>query len=334
MGIDLGNCNGALPGFYPYCSGGFGVFGVYVSTQGIVPAIAGLVVLLGIGIWIIYLVRASSKARRQLEIFKKQWIARNELDFATSQRIRAQLTLSGPPPSVAEPAAFQVRLVENLTLVEVQRHPEKHLETSITGWLDHHLGVYGWGAAVRIGNVGLGMGQIGIAGQSQVNLSMQGTITTDLLNNGLLAVFKYTLPTGNAETLRVIAPADSAIQEFLSRLAGTLRAQVIEGSHCAGAIAQLASPQLRISVSKVSDQLSMQKEEITSLGERPPLKVVGAVLSEGMMLGEAIQFADDPRWYNLFPISFCGQAKALTEEAQAALAAIPLPPVGTNAFQV
>ena len=78
-----------------------------------------------------------------------------------------------------------------------------------------------------------------------------------------------------------------------------------------------------VSVSHVSDLLkSLERRPLES---RPTVSVVGAMLAEGIMLGEAIQFANESRWYDLFPISRSMKAMQLAREAQTALAAEPLP---------
>ncbi len=299
--------------------------GVCVSTVHNGLIICGVLVVCGVALLVI----ASRRVSFKNEDIDKHWLARNELDYATSQHIRTQLPVAGPPPSIAEPAAFEVRLAENLVLGEIDRHFDRRMEGSITGWLDHRLGVYGWGAGVRLGNVGLGLGQTGIAGQSQVNLSLEGTIRDDLLNNSFIAVLERTLPTGMVDTLRVIVPPDSAIRAFLHRFVGALGQQVTSGSHCHDAFLPLAS--LPISVSHVSDLLkSLERRPVES---RPTVTVVGAMLAEGIMLGEAVQFANDSRWYNLFPISSCMKAMQLARDAQTALAEEPLPLLRIAAVQ-
>ena len=161
-----------------------------------------------------------------------------------------------------------------------------------------------------------------MSGQSQMNLSASGSIRDDLLADSFIAVLERDRPDGMVDTVRVVVPSEPAIREFLNQFVHTLGKQVVEDSHCYAAFSELAS--LPLSVSYVSDLLASTLRRPPQ--SRPTVNVIGARLAEGIILGEAIQFSHDPRWYNLFPISICVKAEELAEKAQTALAALP-PPV-------
>jgi hypothetical protein len=289
--------------------------------------IVAVVTALYVTFYAVIMVRASAKARRRNEETNRRMALYNDLDYTTSQNIQKQLTPSNDPPSVANPSAFPASLYEDMGVGEISRHFDQRMQASISGWLNHELSFHGWGAGLRVGNVGLGLGQMGLSGQSQVNLNMSGTMRDDLLSDSFVAVFERTLPNGMTDTLRVLVPPEPALHDFLSQFVNGLAQQITPGTHCQAALhpvfSSLAS--LQLSVSRVSDLLSSILRQPAE--KRPTVKVIGVLLSEGIMLGEAIQFAQDARWYNLFPISRCLEAKRLTGEAQAALASIPLPPL-------
>src|SRR5690242_20035035 len=68
----------------------------------------------------------------------------------------------------------------DLRLGEVSRHFDTNTSAQISGYMSHDLGFHGWGAGIRIGGIGLGTGQLGLSGQSQVAMSSNGVNRQDL----------------------------------------------------------------------------------------------------------------------------------------------------------
>lgn len=241
----------------------------------------------------------------------------NQRDFnvadSISQRMsrlltNAQHTLELQPSSL--------RPVQQLRLGEIARHFDSQTTASIEGWLDHNLGVQGYGVALQVGRVGIGLGRIGVSGQSDVHLSFSGTTRDNLLGDGFIAVFEQDLSGGGIDTLRVIVPSDPASRDMVTQFATALGRGFGEGSHTEGILAgnaALLAKSFHTNVSYISDRLNAVLRMPAE--QRPMISVVGAPITEHALLGGALQFAGDNTWYQLFPVVLIEQLTELVAEA-------------------
>lgn len=175
--------------------------------------------------------------------------------------------------------------------------------------------------------MGLGVGQVGISGQSSVHLTLSGTTRDGLLADAFVAVFEHDFPDGRTDTLRVIVPSEPAAREMVSQFLTTLGKSFGEGSHRDTALSQnaaLLARSFKTDVSYVSDRLSAVLRLAPE--KRPRISVIGAPITEHALLGGAVQFSGENTWYQLFPLGLIEQVAQLVSDSSAEQVVDPLLP--------
>jgi hypothetical protein len=252
------------------------------------------VVTCGVGliIYIIYYSRVVSKIQKQ-----------NECDYNASIDLNKELSqLSIHRPTIMGDTS-NIRVFRKYLVGEVTRHFDSQTNSQITGWLDHNLSVVGWGVGARVGSTSLGIGQVGFIGKSDVHLDSAGTARDNLLGDGFVAVLEEKPLSGKSDIVRVAVPSEPAAREYIASLLLAFGKVFGEESYRDIAfkenITALQSA-AHNDVSYVSDRLSSILR--MSPDRRPSVTVVGSEMTEHAILGSAIQFEDDQRWYQLFPV--------------------------------
>lgn len=207
------------------------------------------------------------------------------------------------PPWVGDSDAQGQVTLADLRLVESARHFDSQLSASIGGWLDHNLGLHGFGVGTHLGGLGLNLGTFGLSGQSQAHLSVDGTARDNLVGEGFMAVFERRGPDGQTDTVRLVVPPEAVAREMLAQVLSTATQAYIEGSHAAQAVTTAAPHLMAVlpaETSHVSDRLSLMSK--TGDGERFGVSVAGVEISTGVLLGAAIKLEPDGAWSQLFPL--------------------------------
>jgi hypothetical protein len=211
-----------------------------------------------------------------------------------------------------------------LRIGEVSRHFDSNTSATITGWLTHNLGFHGWGLGVEIGALGLGLGMLGLAGTSQVNLTSSGTTRDNLMSDGFVAVLEQDTPTG-PDTVRLVVPSEQAARELVSALLDEVAEDFtktdgngetsVEYPPAYSALERLGQRLLAFpdEASYVSDRLHsvMRMPE----GSRPSIAIWGSSLSQHAILGSAIRIGDDGPIQPLFPLDLITAIRKVTERA-------------------
>ena len=272
------------------------ILGFFVGPSLGAGTVDGLTALIGWGLVAVWL-WSNHQARAT-------WSKRNDRDYRASQIIEQHLgdvARRDEPLSDSSPNVLTVR---DARVGEVSQHFDQRLSASVSGWLRHELGLHGWGAAGSVGNVGLGLGNVGISGSSLVNLDVSGVIRDDLSGDGFVAVLERDQPNGAIDTVRVIVPSEPACREYIANLMSAMGTTFGGGSHRDETLRRFG-PQLAASfpcdVSHVSDQLRAILRQPTE--RRPAVSVVGEDLGASVMLGGAIRIGGDAPWQQLFSIS-------------------------------
>ncbi|MGH8067084.1 MAG: hypothetical protein ACRERE_17960 [Candidatus Entotheonellia bacterium] len=244
-----------------------------------------------VGLWVTY------RARRE-------WSRRNDQDYSASQAIAQRLSGIGGRNEPLSDRSSGMRIIQGATVGEFSQHFDQRLSASVSGWLQHELGLHGWGVGGSVGRVGLGVGKVGISGVSSVDLDVSGVIRDNLGGDGFVAVLEQDQPNGMIDTIRIIVPSEPACREYIAHLLSSIGATFGTGSHVDETFRRY-SPQLAASfpcdVSHVSDQLRAMLRQPPE--RRPTVSVVGEDLGGSAILGGAIRFGADGPWQQLFPIT-------------------------------
>lgn len=216
----------------------------------------------------------------------------NNRDYRVSKAIETGVPIVCSGPVFPPGSAPGFSRILDLRLGEISRHFDSQLAASLEGWMDHDLGFHGFGVGLGVGGVGVRVGNLGLAGHSDVHLTMTGTARDNLLVDAFMAVLEEDLPRGGLDTVRVVVPSEPAARQFVSGLLDQWAERFGAGSHTeyivrAGAI-KMVQGSFKLDVSYVSDRLGailrMPPEK------RPTISIVGPELAEHIVLGSAIRF--------------------------------------------
>jgi hypothetical protein len=199
----------------------------------------------------------------------------------------------------------------------------------MTGLVNHELGFHGSVVGLSVGGVGLGLGRIGLSGQSGVEMSGQSTARVDLLNDAFVAVFDEPSPGGVPDTLRVIVPSEAACREFLGTSVSAVGTDL-------GIPGWRLGPLTDVAVSAVSPEIGYVADRLGAAlraGPNPDLafSVVGISVAPHTLLGGAIRMPKEDRWVQLFPVAllrFVGALSARLSLGDADSQAALTPPGG------
>jgi len=295
------------------CEGGMhviipGAFAISDSTTNLTLLIVGLIYLL-LPSWLIWITARGSYLKKGAT---KLWLERNDLDFAMSKTIQARLdALLSSPLSIVNRSDYY----QNLRIGEMSRHFDSQTKAIITGWLDHQFAIEGKGIGLQVGNVGLGVGKVGITGQSQANFGLSATTRDNLLGNGFIAVLERDMYGGLVDTVRVVVPSEPAIREFVEQFMDGLSAIFYRTSYCGNVFsAYTASLQQLIEISYVSDLLSACLRMPPA--RRPRVSVIGEKINEHAIIGDMILFENEGRWHTLFPTHLLREINGIAIQAR------------------
>jgi DNA-binding SARP family transcriptional activator len=201
------------------------------------------------------------------------------------------------------PGVAATREVDRLKVVELNRHFDSQLEASINGTLDEFTRDKGW-------NIGIGFGPFGASrsisqgfGHGDLNLGLHGTMQEDWAHENFVAVFE-TQPGDEADVFRLIVPSDPAVHKYVQNLLWSWQRDLGVDS----AAELLVRRALYDLPDRVVSDASYVADRLTSIlqmepSARPELSVVGTAMGGHALLGGAIQFGRDGRWYQLFPVA-------------------------------
>lgn len=229
---------------------------------------------------------------------RKDILQSNEVDALAAQRLVTALT--SQVPSTVNSLGLQgpgITSYSNLSIGESLRKFDSDTTASLTGWIDHSFSFEGWALGLNTGRIGLGLGSLGLRGQSTVDLSMSGRTRTDLMGDGLVAVFD----TDSFDTIRMVCPSENSTAEFISEYVKSLL--ITLGEHTwMGEVLQEYLDLIVVSytnnVSYVSDRLAAALR--APADRRPTFRVTGIEVSRNAVLGCAIQIGEG-EWNSLFP---------------------------------
>jgi DNA-binding SARP family transcriptional activator len=211
-------------------------------------------------------------------------------------------TLSGDVP-LTLPGVTGTRKVDRLKVVELNRHFDSQVEASINGTLHEFTRGKGW-------NIGIGFGPFGLSrsmsqgfGDGVLNLGLRGTMQEDWAHENFVAVFE-THTGGQTDVFRLVVPSDPAVHEYVQNLLWSWQRDLGVDS----AAELLVRRALYDLPGRVVSDASYVADRLTSIlhmepSARPEVSVVGTAMGEHALLGGAIQFGRDGRWYQLFPVS-------------------------------
>ena len=210
------------------------------------------------------------------------------------------------PPTT--PATYGVITRAGLQIGEVSRHFDSGTAGQITGSIAHEFGFHGGAVGITVRGVGLGVGSLGLSGQSSANLQTESTTRPDLLNDGFLAVFDEPSPLGIPDTLRVVVPSEAACREMLQELMAAAGAAVV------GGLTALQLSHLTAVATSVSTEIGYVADRLSAVirvspSPSPVFSVVGLEVGSHTLLGGAIQMPGEERWMQLFPF---GLLRAIT----------------------
>lgn len=204
------------------------------------------------------------------------------------------------PLTTPDTPAVEVR--RNLRLGEIRREFDSQTAGVIQGTMQHELGLHGNFTGVKLGGIGIGRGQLGLSGVTDVNLKTRSTTRSDFLSDSFVAIFDEPRQSVIPETLRVIVPTEEECRELIVDYFSSVSTQMGLNRFNEGLdqrIMQVATQSIATDISYVSDRLSAV---LRMNAEKPPtFNVVGVMSGPHMMLGGAIQMQGDDRWLQLFP---------------------------------
>jgi hypothetical protein len=208
---------------------------------------------------------------------------------------------------------------------EIVRQFDASTVGSITGLIYHRLSFTGWGLGGSTQRIGIGIGQLGLTGQSDVQLSLQATTRTDLLGEGFIAVLEN--PSQPTQVIRVVVPAKAAVDELVRAFVESRTSIFPEGSHQAMAVAGLADrmPPLGPNGSWVADRFSAALR--IDRNSRPTVSVVGFQIDEHTLLGGGFLFGDEGKWIEVIPFARLDALERVCLDSLASFVA--LPPAGS-----
>jgi hypothetical protein len=201
------------------------------------------------------------------------------------------------------PGLAGTKLVGGLKVVELNRHFDSQLEASINGTIHEFTSNKGW-------NIGIGFGPFGLSrsmgqgfGDGVLNLDLRGTMQEDWAHENFVVVFE-TQRGDQTDVMRLIVPSDPAVHEYVQNLLWSWQRDL--GVNSAAEL--LVRRALYDLSGRVVSDASYVADRLTSilhmeLSARPELSVVGTPMGEHALLGGAIQFGRDGRWYQLFPVA-------------------------------
>jgi hypothetical protein len=205
------------------------------------------------------------------------------------------------PLTTPETPAVVVR--RNLRLGEIRREFDSQTAGVIQGTMRHELGLHGSFTGVRLGQIGIGRGQLGLSGMTSVDLQTNSTTRSDFQNDGFVAIFDEPSQTAIPETLRVIVPSEEACREVIVDYLSSVCTQMGLDRFDPGLgqrITPVAARSIATDISYVSDKLGAVLR--MNAEKAPVFNVVGVMSGPHMMLGGAIQMPGDDRWLQLFPV--------------------------------
>lgn len=251
---------------------------------------------------IIYLVIAAAIAGCVRQS-RREWAKRNDLDYSASLTLAHRLHDLDPRHEVVSNRSAGMRVIQDVKVGEVSRHFDQRLNASVGGWLHHELGLHGWWVGGSAGKVGLGIGQVGISGTSEVDLHITGVMRDDLAGDGFVAILEHEQTNGVIDTIRVIVPSEPACRAYIVHHLKVIRANMTTGSHVESAFlrdtAKVAAS-FPCEVTRVSDQLRALLRQPPE--RRPTVTVVGADLGGAVILGCAFRVSAEGTWRQLFPL--------------------------------
>ena len=224
---------------------------------------------------------------------------------------------------------YGIQSYEGYRLGEITRHFDTNTSATISGWMSHNLGFHGWGLSVA----GVGIGQLGQRGVSQVSLSSSGTNRDDLMGDGFVAVFEKQ-GASDTDTLRVVVPSENATRELIRGYLAESLERLATKKNDKGRL-QLGWKQshsrLKTAIPELlefKDEASYVSDRLSSILRMPPesrplVSVFGPPLSEHAIVGAAIKIGDEPP-LPLFPVALMKTMPPVVNKAFAELGVTPL----------
>lgn len=194
----------------------------------------------------------------------------------------------------------------------------------------------------EVGALGLGVGHLGLAGTSQVNLTASGTTRDSLMSDGFVAVLEQDTPDG-PDTLRLVVPSEQAARELVSALLDGAVGRFTRTDRNGRTVA--AYPVAHATLRRLAPDLLAFPDEASYVSDRlhavlrmpeasnPSISVWGVPLSRHAILGSAIQIGTEGSVQPLFPVELLQAIREVTERAVLATTA-GAPTQGTIANQL
>jgi hypothetical protein len=148
-------------------------------------------------------------------------------------------------------------------------------------------------------------GSLGLSGSSRVQLSLEGTTRANLLGDGWIAVMDLL----GGDVLRLVVPSEAAVQAMVM---DTARSASIASRQWGGGLipptpntaafltaAQWVAEHVLMDIGYVGDRFAAALR--VPSGERGRATVVGLALNEHTLLGGAVRFGSEDRFYQLVP---------------------------------
>jgi DNA-binding SARP family transcriptional activator len=193
------------------------------------------------------------------------------------------------------------KTVSGLRIVELNRHFDSQLEASAEGTLHEWSRNRGWSTGIGIGPFGISRGWGGGATDGVLNFDLRGKMQEDWTHENFVVVLERD---DGADVVRLIVPSDPAVHEYLQNLLWTWQRNLVVNSASELLVRRnLYDLPGRIvcDAAYVADRLSaIQRMEPA---RRPEISIVGAPAEDHALLGGAIEFGRDGRWYQLFPVA-------------------------------
>ena len=239
-----------------------------------------VVLFVALGIFLNAMRRRSTMIARQ-----------NALDFRVSEELR---DIEGEIRTIAAtpiPDSRSTSQLDPLVIGEINRHFDTETVSSIEGWMRHQFHLdSAWGAGIKFGGIGIGVGNVAFGGTSTVSLSGEAVTRTDLMGDGFMAVLERR-DGDTLDVVRVVCPSEPTCQALARQVLRELGEPFGKGSHTQ-IYTERAAGLLEVStdVSYVADRL----HAIVRLSEddRPRLIVSGAPLTAHALLGATAMAQD------------------------------------------
>jgi hypothetical protein len=251
-----------------------------------------------------------------LKLSKRQRLAIEETEKSDSRsRELLSQTMAQLQGYVSMSQDVDIATFRDARIGELITQFDQEISGRLAGWMEHSFAIQGYGLGVRVGGLGLGIGQVSVPGVSTFDANLSGSVRSSQLADGFVAVFDYKDSSGRDDTVRVVCPSEPVIREGVRQALQALSSRLPEGTHTKSeflSTSERLSHTFLCEASYASDRLRAILR--MRADDRPSVTLRAAPITDHIVFCGEIEVEGDRRPLQLFPLGLLQRVVPLVEQ--------------------